>query len=533
MEWRDLVDELSTSQSLIGGAALLELVTRLPSDTLAAVLSVGSGTLGTQLIASTTTWVLFAIICYKFTPLIYSLLDPVPSGEFGFKLIFTSLSTAAGILFTYLDSSRFTVGILVLVLVGVVVLLAYFQWVREWSLLAPDNRSLVILEFFTPQENITEEIETDVNRSGVLGVIGSALYLLALGLLLIFPVFLTGLLSQVLVYAYPVPDLIFLGWVVGGFVSSKLLTEENKPDFFDVEVDIEKYLLDVLEHATRSTQGMFLTSFILLGILSSAGKIFLAVTAGTILIQSYLTAFGISLFEFGTRPVTLISGVTGIVTLLFSVGVFSSWAWIREFQRLPYYLDSWEDRESAGSELPSRPVGFLLVPMTTFAVIALYVSTFPKESLSVIDYGFAFGWPIFLLPGWWAVSRSERFQPVTRESLWIISGLYLEALSLWPIANFANGEAESASVSSISSLPGFTLFLLFLLATPSLIPYVSRYEQDGNRNYLLVWFFLVATFFAIVFSSIVSGGLRLQLQILAGVTFVGGLALGVVRYFDL
>jgi hypothetical protein len=172
--------------------------------------------------------------------------------------------------------------------------------------------------------------------------------------------------------------------------------------------------------------------------------------------------------------------------------------------------------------------------MAVFVLISLYVSTFPKESISVIDYGFSFGWPVFLLFGWWIVSHKVDAQTVTHENIWIVGGLYLEAISLWPIAEFA-GEGGASTVQSALRLPVFPLFLLFVLLTPALLPHISRYESkyEDKNEYLLVWFLLSATFFAVVFASIFSGTLQLQLRILAGCTFLGGIALAIVRYFNL
>ena len=93
----------------------------------------------------------------------------------------------------------------------------------------------------------------------------SVLLLAIFGLLLALPAFLAALLAQVLIHAYPIPDLLLLGWIVGAAVAGRVPIGPNRAQVLDRKFDLERYFVDVLENATRSVQGLYLSTLVLIG----------------------------------------------------------------------------------------------------------------------------------------------------------------------------------------------------------------------------------------------------------------------------
>lgn len=537
MENGIVISTVRTAKFWIGGTAVIDLITRLPEDILTPLLSLVGGVYGSGGVGTFTTWLLFAVVFYTFTPLIYSYLEALPSEQVGYRLLFTAAAVLSGLVLKYLDGEGLLIGVFAAVAVGSSTLLWYLSRFQHWSLLSVNGRAVSLLQTIFPHEDISDELETDLSRQGFAGLVGRILFLAAVGVILGFPIFLAGVVSQVFIYAYPIPNLAFLGWAFATAVSPHLTIGPTRRQVLDREFDLEKYLLDALEYSSRSVQGLFTTTFCVLGILISAGYLWLAIRAATELSDLYSVMLRRPLFELGVEEWIILSGLTGFTALLGFVGVFSMWAWIRELQRLPHFLDEWENRTTISGDPLARPIGFLVLPLTTAGVTGIYGFYLTIPGTTVVEYAFAGGWPILLVLGWWGSNHPKRPQPIRYENLWITAGLYFEVSSVWLVAQLVGGPSGSTSdlLRKVLSSPEVPLILAVVTLLPTLLPYVSRYENrraDGV-SYAMVWILFVIASTTFGGSLLTSGPLRVQLFVLAGASGVGGVALVTVRYLEI
>ncbi|WP_049985258.1 hypothetical protein [Halobellus rufus] len=361
----------------VGGTAAADLLARFPGDVVVPLLSLAGGTVGSTSVAAATTWLLFATVFYTFAPLVYTYLEQLPSGERGFRLLFATSAVSAGLVFEVAEGTRLTAGIAVLMVASAGALLWYLSRVREWSLFDPEGRGVEVLQLVSPHRDVSEELRADFAREGLLGLVGRVVYLAAVGLLLVFPVFLAGVVSQLFVYAYPLPDLLFLGWAVVAAVSPRLTVGPSREQVLDVGFDLERYLLDSLENASRSVQGLFLTTFVVLGAFVAAGYLFFAVTLGSQLVGPVSALLDGPVLGLGPDAWVTIWNLVGLTAMLGLAGVSFLWLWIRELQRLPHFLDAWENRSMADGEPIARPAGFVALPLVAVFASAAYALSCP------------------------------------------------------------------------------------------------------------------------------------------------------------
>lgn len=517
----------------IGGAAVTDLLARLPEDVLVPLISLVGGAVGPASVAAATTWLLFAMVFYTFAPLVYTYLDWLPSEARGFRLLFAASAVSAGLLFEFAEGARLTAGIGALMIASAGAVLWYLSRVRGWSLFDPEGRGVEVLQLVSPHQDVSAELRADFAREGLVGVAGRAAYLAALGVLLVFPVFLAGVVSQLFVYAYPLPDLLFLGWAVVAAVSPRLTIGPSRGQVLDVEFDLERYLLDSLENASRSVQGLFLTTFVVLGAFIAAGYLFFAVTLGSQVAGPALALLGGPILGLGLDAWVTLWNLVGLVAMLGFAGGFFLWLWVRELQRLPHFLDVWEGRATAEGEPIARPAGFVALPLATVVASAAYAFAVPASGTSPVEYGFALCWPLLLGLGWWVANHSGESQPLTHENLWIAVGLYAETVSVWFLARTLTVATAggSPSVWAIFESANLPIVLGFITVFPTLLPYVSRYEDRDveGRSYALVWFLLAVAGLAVLTARIATDPVRFQLRLLAGAAIFGGLALALVR----
>jgi hypothetical protein len=248
----------------LGTSALADIVARFPADLLAPLLSISGGTLGSPAVGFVTTWVMFGVAFWTFGPYAYRHLADDDSGSdlpretLGFRAIFTISSVSFGVLLQRVAS----VGPAILLLVPGAFLsgalfLAYLVREHQWNLKAASGEAVALLDAFTPGQDAQAEIESDLAYEGLLGVFGLLFYLLAVMFILGLPTVLAAFAVQILVYAYPLPEIVFLGWAVSAAVAPRLSVGPSKNRILKFEFEFERVLLEMVEYATRSTQGFF------------------------------------------------------------------------------------------------------------------------------------------------------------------------------------------------------------------------------------------------------------------------------------
>jgi len=533
-------DWIRSGNTVLGVSALADGLLRLPEDVLAPMVSLTGGFLADPRIGFVTTWILFYTALYTFAHLAFGFLSvegetEIPRTAFGFRNLFATTGVILALAIYQIEALE---TLLLVVTPGMFVagasFLGYLSVFHEWDLRDPRGRGVEVLERFTPHQKVTAEIERDLAYEGWLGHLGLAVYLLALSTIFGIPVAIAAVILQILVYSFPIPDFLFLGWAVSAQLIPRVSVGPGRDHILDVEFDLERYFLDTIEHATRSMQGFFLVMYCMLGAFLSASYLFVAVgnlpdTAELVFLGIRLLASGVSIFDMVPAW-----NVLGVVSLLLLAGSYGLWVWIRELQRLPHFLDRWEDREIETTTEPlPRVYGFVGVPIIALLSTGIFVA-FDARPVIV---GYAVIWPVILAIGFFTVRATFRrdIQRVTGEHRWIYGGFIAQTFtsllgfSLPTIADTL--AADRLPLSQLVTPVGSAVLLVIV----ALIPSISKYEEqyDDIRRYSLVGLLLVLGSLAAVGSSWIPAEYRFGAHVLAGISLGFSLVLGIARYHQL
>jgi len=523
---------LDSPAPFLGGSALVDLVVRLPEDVLAPLVSVTGGFLGSPAVGFVTTWVMFAVALYTFCHLAYDHVDVLPADAVGFRIVFTACAVALAV--GILRADRFVVLFLLflpgLFLTGGAVL-GYLVRYHEWDVTDDAGRGVSLLQFVTPHADDTaSELATDLAYDGWLGRLAATCYVLALTAILGLPILFAAFATHVLIYAFPIPDLLFLGWASAVRVLPRLDIGPNRPRVLRMEFAFDRFLIDTIEHATRCVQGMITTGFVFFGLLFAAGYLFVAVTAiGPVTVEVAGFVVGVGVDVEGALLLWAWGGA--LLTTTFA-GCHGLWVWIRELRRLPQFLDAWEGRTlSDGDRTPTRVTGFVAVSLVCWLSTAAFVVD------GALGYrGYAVLWPTFVIVGIWTIHHTvERSpQPVTVEHGWITAGLVVQ-----PVAFVAGTSADRVAAALFDAdallsvlMPPIAVAILLLIVAA--IPVATRYDDvDDGTRYATVGLLFVLGGLAAGGSTVVPPPYRFVALVLWAMGWGFAAFLGIVRSFDL
>jgi hypothetical protein len=208
---------------------------------------------------------------------------------------------------------------------------------------------------------------------------------MANAMLLAAPCLLLGLLAQTSIYAFPLPDLIILGYLLSVVLGKTDTFDRVSPPVDPTQIDIEERLHRGLRTVLHSDYGLFLTVYCLLGAFLGCGTLGIAVSVGWAYLGDIINV-GLT---FNTWVQWLyLWHLIGVVLLLVLAGGYGIWVWLREFKRLPSYLRYYaEGSEGSLRVSPPRPVGMTLVPVGVLLLAGAWL-----EFLS--EWAFAVLWPL-------------------------------------------------------------------------------------------------------------------------------------------
>ena len=534
MGWSQLRTWLHSSRVQIGGSAVLDLLVRLPDDILAPLLSVTGGLVGSPVVGFGTTWLLFGVILYRLGPLAYGHLDVLPANQRGFRAIFALSAVTLGI---GLQTAGRAAVLLAVLLPGTFaaggILLAYLQCFHDWELKDPEGRAVTLLEFLTPGQDVAVEIKADFEYEGWLGRFGLLFFVLAVALILGLPVMVSALTVQVFLYAFPLFDFVVLGWTVSKRVLLRQPDRALWKRLVRSEFDFEMFLIKMNRNVSRSIQGAFMTLFILLGFLLSAGYLFLAVVAFPEVVE--LAVIGLDAVDAGVSiwAAVVLWNWCGVVVLLLTAGTYGLWAWTREFQRLPAFLDHWETREeSEDRRHVVRPIGFVLFPVVCW-ILAFVIVTLDLASSSVS----AALWPVTVGVSLGSVTLTHRrsHQSHSREYVWITAGLLVQITTLWLGANLEEVFTAVTTRESLLSVIFTPAAISLLVLVTAVVPHVERYERqyDDVRQYSFPAVLLVIGVLGTASLPFVPDRYRPIAIGFAALGLVAGPVIILVRYYDI
>lgn len=494
-------------------------------EILLAVFSLAGGYAAPPWLSALTTWALFGALFYRACPVAYTPLTTVPATEPWFKTAFAASAVVVGLVLQLQPAGPMLVAsqIVLVTLSGAFVLLLLVHK-RAWNVLDPDGRGVAVLNDITPRQDIEDEVRRDLSRSGALGAAGTAAYVVAVVVVLAMPPFLAAVVAQVLQYSFPLPDLAILAWPAVTAIAPRARVSESDgdADWFDVE----GVLVDVMETGIHSVQGLFLTTFVLLGVFEAAAFLYVGtLAAGSMapLLETVLV----------TGPATRDGAVVawnalGTVVVLSFIGVFAFRAWTVEFRRLQVFLGDWADADY-GSLATARLAGSLWVPVAGAWLVRWCLQSLSTPG-SPRQWLFATAWPLVLCVGSVFVCRRHGQQPTERENYWILAAFVAQTLALWLVI-WEPAQSIVARLGSFVSVPAWIGVVSIVL---TVLPVAMRHDdaRDGP-GYETVILLLVLACFALGTGSLLAlphGGVA---RLLGAWAFASALALSAVRYLQL
>jgi hypothetical protein len=204
----------------------------------------------------------------------------LPDEAMGFRLLATAVALSVALLVAAGEGVAdlgWGLGVGgVVFLGGIAAMLGYLARVHGWRLLDAERPPVQPVVALAREEYsaVEAEIRDDLRRDGVAGALGAFFWLLALGLVIVIPAAIAGFVTNVLYNAYPLPELLVLGWVALG-VAGRFLPEVRTPT--PDSLDLEDRLYGTVKHATRTLKGMMLTLFAVCGLFGGAGYVLISV----------------------------------------------------------------------------------------------------------------------------------------------------------------------------------------------------------------------------------------------------------------
>lgn len=348
-----------------------------------------------------------------------------------------------------------------------------------------------------------------------------AVHALAVVLLLGFPPFLAGLVAQILLHAYPLPDLLVLGYLCGAVLATRLPDDIAGPGRLIDVPDVEERLLGAITRVTETPKGVPTVVLLLAGAFPSAGYVFVGVTLAG---------------RAASAPASLspaaASLVVGGVVSLVAAGAYGLWYWARVVRRLDPFLARW-DGIGGPHDPPTRPVG-LLVPQAVVVAVIFTVTTLQGLARTVA----AVAWPLLPLGLYWCVRRTRRRRPqrVDREDIAVLVGGAVSGVGLLVGANIDWLAALAAGdplppVTAPPLLVPVAAIGLFLFAWADIRRYTS--QRDGRWAYAQPAIIIAIGPFALAAAAVVRPSARPAFLALAvGFPLLGLLNAVAVRWRD-
>lgn len=473
---------LGAERGWLAAAAAVDLLVGAPAGVVVPVVSLLGGWSGVALLSTLSTWAVTAVAVYVFTPLVYPS-RVLPRHAPGFRAVAAGGTVLLGVGAAWSQGERLLAGV-GLSLVGwsltAVVLLWYLRHVHGWTLVHPWSRAVSVVEWVGPRETAAEfaagALAPDA-EPGRRRAVARTLWLVAVGLLVAFPVVLCGGLSTLLIRAFPFPDLLLLTWVAASSVLARTDRGPGPEWVESVRFEIDRFLHGAVENATRGWQGLCSTILVLVGLIPPVGLLSATPSLALRLVEvaSLLPAAAGDVRALGVAALgTWV--ILGLLALVLSTALLGLWAWIREFRRLPRFLDQWEGTPRTGA--PARVPGVAVLP--SLALLAGGVSLVPLLSgpgTVAAMAPLALLWPVLVGLQAWTVryTRRRTATPLRHENYWIAAAATVQFLVLWGVGSLA----PDVSVWAFAPQIGVMTLLFAVLAT---YPSVHRAETVAGRS---------------------------------------------------
>lgn len=274
-------------------------------------------------------------------------------------------------------------GILAILVAGFLGFFAYLPRATDWTNLSSSERARHVEDFVPLPARKVPRMRSELEGSNPTRWDP---WLSAMAAWSVAPPLLLGMLEFAALAFWPVFELLVLTWIGASALGLDMPESRRADGRRPSPLDLERRISEGARSATRSFKGFIGTIVILVGLLLNG--IVVATSASAVVLLAGTIA---------VRPSTLttlhdaagLAGVLYVPLLATAVTLgagYGSWFWLRELDRLPFFLQAsgWLHRPGAdgkppeGSGIPTRPVGLLVPTLIAFAPLAYIAVTAPE-----------------------------------------------------------------------------------------------------------------------------------------------------------
>lgn len=418
-----------TRRRALGGAALLDVGARLAPDVLArlseslllpAAVSILYREVPFALLGEAAAAVLYVGVFYAVAPLVYRAGDDAPEDR-RLNVLIAALAGGFAVVLGLLRTVR-PVPVVGLFAGGFLLAQALFvAYFGIDGVLDPDGVPAAVADRFFPSD-VPADLRERRGRAGLAGVRARTAARFAVTGVLAVGCVVIGLLGTVMSQAYPLPEVLVLGWAAYGPLARRWgrLPVGARPSLS--AVDVEQRVYRSARQVTRGLKG-FLTV-----VVAAAGLL----VSTVVLWIGAAVAVPLAAAARGADPL-FAWDLLGLLAALAAAGAYGTWFWVRVFDRVPAYLDCHESGATDRS-VPTRPVG-LLVPSTVALASIVPLLAWPDATAARVAFGVAWPAAVGLVAAATLLTRRLAPQSPTTEQWALPAAAVVEALGLWTVAN--------------------------------------------------------------------------------------------------
>lgn len=315
-----------------------------------------------------------------------------------------------------------------------------------WRLADPDGYLARLLGALVPF-NVREDFRRDLAADGMRAYVSRGAWLVAIGTLVVFPGITVGMLLPVLLFSFPLPDLIALSsWLLGWRRIRRWLPERlvNTATL----IDPERFMIGLAVHSAGGLR-RFLWGFVILaGVVTGGvliGRLGIELLVGWLPLAVEAVATADELVATEPGAALAVVGVAwrllGVSVVMLATATYTGWIWYRRSRRVAAQF-------RGDDHAPAVPPGSLLP-----AVVAVVAGVSIQQSLTVVGVHVGSAWPVVVVTlGTVVVRLRGTTSAVTNEQRGVVVGGLLSLLlpQLISVA-MADGSTLTALVAVVTS----------------------------------------------------------------------------------
>lgn len=509
----------SPRTAVVAVVAVDILVRAASSERLVGGVLAGVSLLGGQ-VTELAGWGVVLVLLVAFAPQAYPTLGEAVGRRSGFRLLFAGVTLSIAVLASGLRTVAAVLVAIGTAYVGAGLFVAYLRLVLRWRLLEPDPRTIAPVDAMFPRDDLRAEVERDLARDGALGVVGTALWVLAVGLFFVLPCFVAAVVVVALARAASLPDLVALGYAAWPVVAPRLDLGRSLPEPL---ADVEAHLLGVASRCTESITGASLGLLVALGLFASGSLLRVAVVVAGAVVRGRIPIGG---------PGDA-SSLVGIAVVLAAAGGYGLWYWYRQLRRVPAFLDGLAGEPATPPVARPRAGG---LPAAAAVLVALVAAAGAPSSLWS---AFGLAWP--LVVGWLVVLARDGFERTPgdagRELLAsVVAAAAFQTAAVLVVAVVRGRPAELTTPVRLE--PGLGELLVLgglLVAFLGGLGAASHYgdRRGGVGRYALPVYAVASGVVMLLVRPLGGSAVATLLTVLSVVLLFGGGAHAVVKYYGL